>query len=141
MTQVTAAIIQKNDKYLVAQRPEGSKLAGKWEFPGGKVEEGETPEECLVRELEEEFSVKTVVKSLICQKSHEYDHLSVEVYFYEVELPADQELQLNEHQAIEWVALNELNQYDLVEADKYVVRRLITAKEVDLAEPNPRKDF
>ena len=55
MTTVTCAIIENNDKILIARRAKGQKLPGKWEFPGGKVEEGESPEECLKRELEEEF--------------------------------------------------------------------------------------
>ncbi len=55
MIQVTAAILVKDNKFLIAKRPAHDKLANKWEFPGGKIEDGETPEECLKRELYEEF--------------------------------------------------------------------------------------
>ena len=65
MTIVTCAIIEKDGKILIARRAEGQKLAGKWEFPGGKVEDGESPEECLKRELEEEFGIPTEVGEFI----------------------------------------------------------------------------
>ena len=62
MITVTCAIIERNGKILIARRAEGQKLAGKWEFPGGKVEDGESPGECLKRELEEEFGIQSEVR-------------------------------------------------------------------------------
>lgn len=123
MIQVTAAIIQKENRCLIAQRRSDGKLPLKWEFPGGKVESGETFEECLARELHEEFGVRATVKNFICRNQHKYEHMMVEVNFYEVELPA-QELQLNDHADIAWVHWDEMALYDLVEADKEVVARL-----------------
>ncbi len=61
MTTVTCAIIEKDGKILIARRASDQNLAGKWEFPGGKVEDGESPEECLKRELEEEFGIQVEV--------------------------------------------------------------------------------
>jgi 8-oxo-dGTP diphosphatase len=125
MIQVTAAIIQRKNRYLIAQRRSDGKLPLKWEFPGGKVDPGETLEECLARELHEEFGVRATVKNFICQNQHKYEHMAVEVNFYEVEL-LDQELQLNDHADIAWVHWDEIAQYDLVEADKDVVAQLRT---------------
>ncbi len=68
MTTVTCAIIEKEGKILLARRAVGQKLAGKWEFPGGKVEDGESPEECLKRELEEEFGIQVEVGAFITSK-------------------------------------------------------------------------
>ncbi|EAX47152.1 NUDIX hydrolase [Thermosinus carboxydivorans Nor1] len=61
MKEVTAAIIINDGKVLIAQRAENQKLAGKWEFPGGKIESGETPEECLIREINEELGINIEV--------------------------------------------------------------------------------
>lgn len=124
MIQVTAAIIQYSNKYLLAQRPSGGNLPYKWEFPGGKVEPGESLEECLTRELREEFGVQAQVGSLICQAQHAYDHMAVEVSFLEVELPVEK-IQLLYHAAIAWVELEELAGVDLVEADKAVIEHLV----------------
>jgi 8-oxo-dGTP diphosphatase len=59
---VTAGIIRRNDSVLLARRPPGERLAGFWEFPGGKVEKGETPEACLARELQEELAIQTRIR-------------------------------------------------------------------------------
>ena len=77
MTTVTCAIIEKEGKILIARRAEDQKLAGKWEFPGGKVEDGESPEECLKRELEEEFGIQAEVGESITSKKHQYDLISI----------------------------------------------------------------
>ncbi len=69
MITVTCAICEKDKKILIARRAADQKLAGKWEFPGGKVEDGESPEECLKRELEEEFGIQAEVGSLSHQIS------------------------------------------------------------------------
>ena len=63
---VTAAVIERDGHILIAKRRQGSRFAGKWEFPGGKLEKGETPEQCLKRELQEELEIVTVVGDLIC---------------------------------------------------------------------------
>ncbi len=79
MTTVTCAIIEKEGKILIARRAIDQKLAGKWEFPGGKIEDGESPEECLKRELEEEFVIQTDVGEFITSNKHHYDHISIEL--------------------------------------------------------------
>ncbi len=86
MTTVTCAIIEKERKILIARRAEVQKLAGKWEFPGGKVEVGESPEECLKRELEEEFGIQAEVGEFITSNKHHrgYDHISIELLAFHV---------------------------------------------------------
>jgi 8-oxo-dGTP diphosphatase len=65
-TRVTAAILRKEGKILIAKRQSGDAFEGKWEFPGGKIEEGETPEQCLRRELFEEFGIDASIGNLLC---------------------------------------------------------------------------
>lgn len=116
MKQVTAAVIEKNGKILLAQRRQGDALGGKWEFPGGKLEPGETPEQCLRRELREEFGVDTRIGAFVCSSKFEYKHFPVELLVYRAEHLFG-EFKLNEHDRIEWVAPADLSKYDLSSAD------------------------
>ena len=84
LTTVTCAIIENEGKILIARRAADQKLAGKWEFPGGKVEDGESPEECLKRELEEEFGIQVEVGEFITSNNHHYDHISIELLAFHV---------------------------------------------------------
>ncbi|MDD2804018.1 MAG: (deoxy)nucleoside triphosphate pyrophosphohydrolase [Elusimicrobiales bacterium] len=124
MKQVTAAVIEKEGKILLAQRRRGDALGGKWEFPGGKLEPGETPEECLRRELREEFGVETKIGRFVCSSKFEYKHLPIELLVYRAEHLAG-EFRLNEHDALAWVDLAGLAAYDLSAADIPVVKVLI----------------
>ena len=74
MIDVTAAILNYNERLLIAQRKATGKLPNKWEFPGGKVESGETPEDCLKREMEEEFSIDVSVGEYLGESIYHYDH-------------------------------------------------------------------
>jgi len=119
------ALIDSDGRILLAQRPEGKSLAGLWEFPGGKVEPGETPEECLVRELEEELGIKTKVACLapLTFASHSYDtfHLLMPLYVcrrYEG-IP-----QSREGQALKWVKPIQLRDYPMPPADEPLIPML-----------------
>jgi len=119
------ALIDSDGRILLAQRPEGKSLAGLWEFPGGKVEPGETPEECLVRELEEELGIKTKVACLapLTFASHSYDtfHLLMPLYVcrrYEG-IP-----QSREGQALKWVKPMQLRDYPMPPADEPLIPML-----------------
>jgi 8-oxo-dGTP diphosphatase len=70
--KVTAAIIQKDNRFLCAQRKDSSEQGGKWEFPGGKIEIGESPEACLERELHEEFNIQAKCGKFLCENTHDY---------------------------------------------------------------------
>lgn len=125
MKQVTAAVIEKDGLLLIAQRRQGDTLAGKWEFPGGKIEPGETPEACLQRELMEEFGVETRIGAFICSSKFEYKHLPIELLVYRAEHVSG-EFKLNDHARIAWVSRADLAGYDFSSADIPVVK-LLTA--------------
>ncbi len=123
MKQVTAAVIERDGKVLIAQRRAGDALAGKWEFPGGKLEAGETPEACLRRELREEFGVDTEIGAFICSSQFEYKHFHIELLVYRARHIAG-EFRLHDHAAIAWVAPADLRKYDLASADLPVIAHL-----------------
>ncbi|PYB73911.1 8-oxo-dGTP diphosphatase MutT [Rhizobium wuzhouense] len=116
------ALVDTDNRILLAQRPEGKSLAGLWEFPGGKVEAGETPEETLVRELNEELGIVTKVACLapLTFASHTYErfHLLMPLYIcrrYEG-IP-----QGREGQAIKWVRAKALRDYPMPPADEPLI--------------------
>lgn len=123
MRQVTAAVIERDGKVLLAQRKTGA-LAGKWEFPGGKLEPGETPEACLRRELMEELGVDTEIGDFVCSSKFEYKHLPIELLVYRARYLSG-EYKLADHAAIAWVKPEDLSSYDLSSADIPVVEVLL----------------
>jgi 8-oxo-dGTP diphosphatase len=122
MKQVTAAVIEKDGRILIARRKAGA-LAGKWEFPGGKLEPGETPEACLRRELREEFEIDAEIGEFVCSSKFEYKHLPMELLVYRARHLAG-EFRLNDHSAIAWVTRAGLTGYDFSSADIPVVKLL-----------------
>ncbi len=121
--QVAAAVLEKDGKILLARRREGDALAGKWEFPGGKLEPGETPRECLRRELAEEFGIDSSIGEFVCASEFEYGHTHIELLAYRASHVGG-EFVLNDHSEIKWVTPAELLAYDLASADIPVARRL-----------------
>jgi 8-oxo-dGTP diphosphatase len=113
---VTAAIIRANGSVLLARRASGENLAGFWEFPGGKVENGETSEECLARELQEELGIQTVVGRKCAESSYQYDHGNFRIVAYFVEWLAG-DLRPRVHDRVEWVKIRDLGEYQLLPAD------------------------
>lgn len=113
-----AAIINDKNEVLLAQRPEGKSMAGLWEFPGGKVEQGETPEFALMRELEEELGIESSPSCYhpIAFASHSYDdfHLLMPVFALRM---WKGEIQAKEHQSLAWVHPLEMPQYEMPKAD------------------------
>lgn len=126
MKTVGTGIIVRDGKVLIAQRPKGKSLAGFWEFPGGKLEEGETIKQCLVRELQEELSIKATVGEFIMSTSHEYEHgsFSLEVFF--VFIPDNIEPKNNVHQQLKWVTPQEMDLYTFPVADIAIIEKLKT---------------
>lgn len=123
--QVTAAILEKDGNILIAKRRKGRTLGGKWEFPGGKIEPGETPQGCLKRELKEEFGIETEVGDFFCSSLFQYSFIWIELLVYKVKYISG-DFKVNEHDDAKWVNLDELNGYDFMDADKPVVRRLLS---------------
>jgi 8-oxo-dGTP diphosphatase len=123
MIEVTAAILTKNGRLLIAQRKPTGSLPNKWEFPGGKVESGETPEECLKREMEEEFGVDVTVGEYLGESVFNYEHGTIKLLAYRTTWEAGQ-LVATAHKAIEWVLVSDLSGYDFAPADVPFVNRL-----------------
>lgn len=121
---VTAAILEKDGKILIARRKKDSHQELKWEFPGGKIEEGETPEECLARELYEEFRIKTSIGAFYCESEYDYSEHHVKLLAYKIDRFSG-DFHLDSHDEIKWVDRCEMDCYDFAEADKPIVRRLI----------------
>ena len=121
--QVTAAVIEKGDKILIAKRRLGRTLGGKWEFPGGKIEPGETPEECLKRELKEEFDVEAEIGPLLAVSKFTYCFIPIELLAYRVKYLSG-DFKVNDHEEMRWVRPSELNLYDFLSADRPIVEML-----------------
>ncbi|CAL4866189.1 CTP pyrophosphohydrolase [Asticcacaulis sp. MM231] len=119
---VAAALVDSDGRVLIAQRPEGKQLAGLWEFPGGKVEPGETPEIALIRELEEELgiAVKQACLAPFVFASHTYEtfHLLMPLYLIR---RWEGEPEAKEHKAIKWVRPNDMGNYPMPPADDPLV--------------------
>lgn len=120
---VTAAIIVKEGKILIAQKGPEDKRADKWEFPGGKIDKGETPEECLVREMMEEFEIDIRVDDFFAKSLFTYSEGQLMVLAYFCTWIGG-ELRLVEHADHKWVDAQELDQYDFVTSDMEIARKL-----------------
>lgn len=120
---VVAAAIEKDGKFFCAQRPEGKSLGGFWEFPGGKLEEGESPEQALIREIKEELNSEIKIVSYINEASYDYDFGTVVMKTYHAELISG-DLELLEHQNSTWLAPHELSTINWAPVDRPAVRLL-----------------
>ena len=124
MTLVAVGILQKNGKVLVCQRKKGSRYELKWEFPGGKVEKGETVQDCLKRELKEELSVTIrQVGRVEIQASHYEDGGTFEVHYCFVQ-HFDGEVGNNVFEQVRWVTPKELQDLDNLEGNSVIVKKL-----------------
>lgn len=124
MIKVVAAIIEKEDKILIAKKKEGKPLAGYWEFPGGKIEEGEPSEESLIRELMEEMNIKVKVNNFIGESIYDYGNgkvISLLGYTSEI---IEGTLKLTDHDEVKWVTLDQIKSYKLAPADIPLVDKI-----------------
>jgi 8-oxo-dGTP diphosphatase len=117
--KVTAAIIERGGKVLIARRKKGDRFEGKWEFPGGKIEAGESPKECLRRELREELGVEVEAGEFLCSVSFETSGLSIELMAFRTSLLAG-EVRCHDHDEIRWIEPEQLGDFDLAEPDRRV---------------------
>ncbi len=120
---VTAAVIWKNEKVLIAQRAPGEHLETFWEFPGGKIEKGETPEQCLKRELFEELGIDVKVGPFIAESRFSYKSKNIRLLAYEV-VHLGGDFSLKVHSAVAWVALDDMANYRLAPADIPIIQKL-----------------
>lgn len=125
MITVSAGIVTEGDRVLVCQRPATARFPLKWEFPGGKVEAGESPQACLRRELQEELCIEAEVGTEVYRTEHRYaDGLAVRLLFFRVPrftgAPTSRAFE-----RIEWVRTTDLSRYDFLEADRGLVERMV----------------
>ena len=123
VVEVVAAVIWQDGRYLGVRRPEGKPLAGAYEFPGGKIEPGETPQAALARELREELGITPAAIAFFREKAHVYDHLSVHLRFFHVRAFDGEPLPL-EGQDMEWLTPQEGRLRPFLEADRDIVDAL-----------------
>ena len=122
--RVTAAILEKDGKILIGKRKTGDELfAGLWEFPGGKIEDGETPEECMARELMEELEIEVEVGILITSNKHRYPNGIFELLAYRVQHICGNFV-LNDHDEIKWITIDELSNFEFPPANTPIINYL-----------------
>lgn len=120
---VVAGFLKKDGRILVGQRPENNSLAGLWEFPGGKIELGESPEEALARELSEELGIEAQIGELKLSVTHSYNDVGIVILFYEV-LYWKGEPKAKHHLMLEWIYPEELRERSIPEANKKVLEKI-----------------
>ncbi len=126
---VVAGVIRSHNKVLIGLRPENHSLAGQWEFPGGKIESGEGPEEALRREMREELGIEVDVGRLLLAVTHSYGEVNILILFYEI-LYWKGEPKPQHHQSIEWIEPKDFHTRPIPEANKKVLPRIFSAEEL-----------
>ena len=124
MTEVVAALIWDNDKFMICQRPAYKARGLLWEFVGGKVEPGETKEQALIRECREELAVTILVGDVFMDVTHEYPDLTVHLTLFDVTI-AKGEPQKLEHNDIKWITPTEIPNYEFCPADQEILESII----------------
>lgn len=123
MTEVVAALIWDKDKLMICQRPARKARGLLWEFVGGKVEPGETKEQALIRECQEELAITLSVGEVFMDVTHEYPDLIVHLTLFNATIVEGTPQKL-EHNDIRWITADEIPQYVFCPADKVILRRL-----------------
>lgn len=123
MTEVVAALIWAQDKFMVCQRPAHKARGLLWEFVGGKVELGETKEQALIRECQEELGVTLSVGEVFMDVIHKYPDLTVHLTLFHATIREGTPQKL-EHNDIRWITVSEIDQYAFCPADEEILRRL-----------------
>lgn len=124
MKTVAAAILIRDNKIFIAQRPQGKSLAHFWELPGGKQEPGETLPECLKRELSEELNINAEIGDFFMTSVYKYDFGTIELHSYFATVSPEQKVISNEHENTAWVSPQELSSYNFAPADIEIITQL-----------------
>lgn len=119
MIEVVAGVIYKDNKFLIAQRNLKKAQGGLWEFPGGKVEKGESYENALTREIKEEFNASIEVQEYIGENIHHYPEKDIKLLFYKARLLSEK-IELLEHEDYKWITKEDKDNFEFAEADKVV---------------------
>ena len=123
MTEVVAALIWEGNRFLACQRPAHKARGLLWEFVGGKVEPGETKEQALIRECQEELAVTVSVRDVFMEVTHVYPDLTVHLTLFNASI-AEGVPQKIEHNDLRWITVEEIDQYEFCPADEEILRRL-----------------
>ena len=124
MTEVVAALIWQGNKFMICQRPANKARALLWEFVGGKVEPGETKEQALIRECQEELAVTLSVGDAFMDVLHEYPDLTVHLILFNATI-AEGEPQKLEHNDIQWIMPSEIPNYAFCPADEEILEKIL----------------
>ncbi len=116
--RLVAAVIEREGRYLITQRRPQAVLPGLWEFPGGKVESGESDEQALMRELQERVGVDVVVKNRMAQRTHRYEGYSVDLTLYQAQILPGQEPRPLRVADFRWAASEDFEKYPFPAADQ-----------------------
>ena len=125
--KVTGALIKKGEKFLIGRRAQGEKSPGLWEFPGGKLEDGETLKECIKRELKEELSINAEIGNLFLHYNYHYPHISYKLYFFNIKKYKG-DLIKTVHDKLKWVRLEDFHKYNFLAGDEPLIEKLKQAK-------------
>ena len=123
MTEVVAALIWDENRFLACQRPAHKARGLLWEFVGGKVEPGETKKQALIRECQEELAVTVAVQDVFMEVDHVYPDLTVHLTLFNASI-AEGVPQKIEHNDLRWITVEEIDQYEFCPADEEILRRL-----------------
>lgn len=123
MVEVVAALIWDKDRFLICQRPANKARALLWEFVGGKVEEGETKEQALIRECKEELNIVLNVGDIFMEVVHEYPDITVHLTLFNATIVGDIPQKL-EHNDIQWITPSEISNYEFCPADEEILMRI-----------------
>lgn len=123
MTEVVAALIWDENRFLACQRPAHKARGLLWEFVGGKVEPGETREQALIRECQEELAIIVAVQDVFMEVDHVYPDLIVHLTLFNASI-AEGVPQKIEHNDLRWITVEEIDQYEFCPADEEILRRL-----------------
>ncbi len=123
MTEVVAALIHRNDTFLICQRPANKARALLWEFVGGKLEKGETKEDALIRECKEELDITVTVGDIFTEVTHIYPDLTVHLTLFHAEI-AEGEPTMLEHHALAWITPEEIDRYEFCPADIEILEKI-----------------
>lgn len=137
MTEVVAALIWENGKFMICQRPAHKARGLLWEFVGGNVEPGETKEQALERECREELGITVAVGDVFTEVTHVYPDLTVHLTLLNARI-ADGEPQLLEHNDLRWITPGEIDSYDFCPADEVILAKIKDAYRLDRFDESKR---
>lgn len=124
IVQVVAALIWRENKFMICQRPENKTRAFQWEFVGGKAEKGETREEALIRECREELDITVKLGDVFMEVDHQYPDINVHLTLFHAEI-AEGEVKMLEHNDIKWITPDEIKNFTFCPADKDILEKIM----------------